>query len=224
MSVITVLSDGEHRGVLPMVSLCSLSPVQCSCEAFYEPEIINDHFEKVLPFICRDVLEFKDTSPDEIDATGKITAYSTLEDIANFVDIPKTKARLASNSTFQKLNCDNVPADGINKDWMKAKIIAGKFTRADLYEYAGHTRRTQIVKDCTLTDNTAGSPTLGKKISCNGDDFWGEQFMDEERGVCNVFNPCFVRTPTFPPARCSRAHHSRACVCITHNQHIQRLY
>jgi hypothetical protein len=222
MSVITVLSDGEHQGVLPMVSLCSLSPVQCSCEAFYEPEIINDHFEKVLPFICRETLVFKDTSPDTIDATGKITAYSTLEDILNFVDIPKTKAKLNSSS-IQNLNCDNVPADGINKDWIKAKIISGTFTRADLYEYAGHTRRTQIVKDCTLTDSTVGSPTFGKKISCNGDDFWGEQFMDEARGVCNVFNPCFVRKPTFPPRSmlactslpCLRLHHTR-------NQHIQR--
>ena len=30
-----------------MMSLCSLSPVQCTCEAFYEPEILKDHFDKV---------------------------------------------------------------------------------------------------------------------------------------------------------------------------------
>ena len=40
----------------------------------------------MLPFLCREVLVFKTTSPETLDPiTGKITNYSTLEDVMNFV-------------------------------------------------------------------------------------------------------------------------------------------
>jgi hypothetical protein len=219
--VVTVQSQSEHGGVLPMISICALSPVQCTCEAFYDPEIIGnkDHFDKVLPFLCRDVLVYKDTSPDKLDGKGKIQEYSTMEDIMNFVDKDKTIAKI-SKGGLQKLNCDGEVGsqrEGITKDWMKTKIISGQFNKADLFEYAGHSRRTQLVKDCTIVDNTGG-PASGKKIPCNGDEFWGEQFMDENRGVCNVFNPCFVRKPASPPPRSMLAYTSNPCLRVHHGQ------
>ena len=140
-----------------------------------------------------------------------------MEDVMDFVDKDKTKAKI-STGELQLLNCDGEVGsqrEGITKDWMKAKIISGKFNKADVFAYAALNRRTQIVKDCTLVDNTSG-----KKIPCVGDEFWGEQFMDGNRGVCNVFNPCFVSKPAFHPAQCSLTHQTHACVYITANQHI----
>ena len=79
--VTTSATQALHEGLLPMVSVCNLSPFQCSCEAFYDPHLMQDaHFDKVLPYLCRDVLVFKEESPDKLDPkTGERIQFSTLE-------------------------------------------------------------------------------------------------------------------------------------------------
>jgi hypothetical protein len=79
--VTTSETEALHEGLLPMVSVCNLSPLKCSCEAFYDPRLMQDaHFDKVLPYLCRDVLVFKEESPDKLDPkSGERIQISTLE-------------------------------------------------------------------------------------------------------------------------------------------------
>jgi len=79
--VTTSATEALHEGPLPMVSVCNLSPFQCSCEDFYDPRLMQDaHFDKVLPYLCRDVVVFKEESPDKLDPkSGERVQFSTLE-------------------------------------------------------------------------------------------------------------------------------------------------
>ncbi len=60
----------------------------------------------------------------------------------------------------------------------------------DVFMYAGYARRTSIVKECVIGDTETVSPTMGQKISCMGDEWWGPAWVDASYGVCHTFNPC----------------------------------
>ena len=107
MGVTTAVSEGAHSGNLPMVSVCNVSPYQCLCEAFYDPLVIKDeHFDKVIPYLCKEVLVYQDSSPDPLDPkTGKPLSSSVLEDNLKFVDKVKTKAKIEAFRT-SLLKCD----------------------------------------------------------------------------------------------------------------------
>jgi len=110
----------------------------------------------------------------------------------SFVDSTATKAKIQSGVFKLSCNCDK-PSLGITKDWIVAKIIDNTAVFTDLVLYAGHSapdKRAQTVKDCTLVDNTPGSKTLGDKVTCVDDTWWGPSFIHERHGICNVFNPC----------------------------------
>jgi hypothetical protein len=112
-----------------------------------------------------------------------------LERSVDFVDKSKTKAKILSGVFKQTIECGDTSV-GVTKGWFIQKIIANTLTKTDLYLYAGFTKRSQMIKDCTVVDSTVGSGTFGKAISCMDDTWWGPSFIDDRYGVCNVFNPC----------------------------------
>ena len=107
MGVNTAVAEGSHSGNLPMVSVCNVSPYQCLCEAFYDPVVLQDqHFDKVIPYFCKEVLAYKDSPPDDLDPkTGNPTTRGVLEDNLKFVDKIKTKARIEAFRP-SLLSCD----------------------------------------------------------------------------------------------------------------------
>ena len=43
------------------------SAVRCSCEAFYDEEVLANHFDKILPYLCFEFLVFRDMESDDSD-------------------------------------------------------------------------------------------------------------------------------------------------------------
>ena len=109
--VLIAKAEGLHNGILPMVSVCNVSPFQCSCEAFYEPELLVDaYFSTVLPYLCNDVVVYKDTSPDPLSPiTGSPLKRGALENSFEFVDMAKTKVKIEEFRP-SLLNCDKEAA------------------------------------------------------------------------------------------------------------------
>ena len=109
--VLIATAEVLHNGILPMVSVCNVSPFQCSCEAFYEPELLVDpYFSTVLPYLCNDVVVYKDTAPDPLSPiTGSPVKRGVLENSFEFVDTTKTKVKIEEFRP-SLLNCDKEAA------------------------------------------------------------------------------------------------------------------
>ena len=84
------------------------SAVRCSCEAFYDEEVLANHFDKILPYLCFEFLVFRDMESDTADPlnrspdlagvddiTGNRESYTTCEKANLMVDREKTVANIA---------------------------------------------------------------------------------------------------------------------------------
>jgi hypothetical protein len=186
-STASVVSTGSHSGDLPMVTVCNLSPVRCGCSAFYDPAVLASPaaLAAVLPFVCAPLVAFKPGAWQTIDAAGRVTAFSLLEDASQHVDLSATQARMAAFAGA--INCDSGNYTAVV---LAAALVAGRATYHDLYSYAGYSARDKLIRGCMATDSAAGSPTLGRRVPCQGDAWWARPGFDPELGACHTFNPC----------------------------------
>jgi hypothetical protein len=184
----TLSATASHAGDLPMLTVCNLSPIRCGCEAFYDPAVLADDalLAAVLPFVCAPLVAFKAGEPwDRLDASGGVSASAPLEDAAAHVDLAATRARMAAfNASF---TCDS---GGDTAAGLVARLRAGTATLRDVHAYAGYAVRDVLVRGCVVTDGDPASPTLGRRVSCLGPEWWGNATFDPRHGACHPFNPC----------------------------------
>ena len=204
--VVTLLGTAGHDGEMPQVTICQSSAVRCSCEAFYESDVLTNHFDKIVPYLCIDMLVFKDKDLDAADPlarspdlagvdekTGERVSYTTYENANRMVDRTETIAHIEGMRTSGALAAKTTVCGTENrytKSWFTKQIKSSDLSYMDLIMYAGYTRRTQILKECMTVDSEDGSPTKGQKISCMGDEWWSDMWVDENYGACHTFNPC----------------------------------
>ena len=200
--VITVLSEADHTGELPRVTVCASSPVRCSCEAFYDEEVLAANFRKVAPYLCAEVIVYQDMTTegtadevapdlagiDKVD--GSRTAFTTYEKADAMIHRELTMARIKELKESGELLLSNCDGGKYTKQWFIDKVKAADLSYMDLIMYAGYTRRTQLVKECMVVDSQDGSATYGQKVSCMNDGFWSDGWVDENYGACHTFNPC----------------------------------
>ena len=57
----TQISTDTHDGLLPMITVCNLSPIRCACQAFYDPVVLASDklVAMVLPYICSSLVAFQ---------------------------------------------------------------------------------------------------------------------------------------------------------------------
>ena len=170
-----------------MVTVCNLSPVRCGCSAFYDPSVLASDaaLAAVLPFVCSPLVAFLPSAWETLDAAGRVTAYSLLEDAARHVDLNATRARMAAFAGAISCDSGNYTAPAL-----VARLLAGRATYHDVYSYAGYALREKLVRGCMATDAAAGSPTLGRRVPCQGDEWWARPRFDPDHGACHTFNPC----------------------------------
>ena len=197
------------------------SAVRCSCEAFYDEEVLANHFDKILPYLCFEFLVFRDMESDTADPlnrspdlagvddiTGNRESYTTCEKANLMVDREKTVANIARMRAAGTLAAKTSVCGTENRytmAWFKQQVKDSDLSYMDLIMYAGYTRRTQILKECMIVDSEVGSPTFGQKVSCMGDEWWSDMWVDENYGACHTFNPCTgfpVGTPCEEDAEC----------------------
>ena len=160
-------------------------------QAFYDPIMIANHFDIVLPYVCGSVIAYKETFTGAIDAvTGKrISDRPVLEELASTeVDIEKTKQNIEAFTSNPEnlINCDNGP---YTKEYFKSQVQAaaagtGKLTTLDVINYAGYVSRARLLRFCMAPD-----PLTGEKTNCDDDHFWSPAEISENLGACHTFNP-----------------------------------
>jgi hypothetical protein len=204
----TSISTDTHNGLLPMITVCNLSksltapfparadsadpplagPIRCACEAWYDPRITSNAtlIKTVLPYLCQDVISFVDTSAwQTLDTNGNALSYTILEQAASFIDLNGIAGRMSQFSG--QINCDN---GHYTKDAIVRKVLEGTLTYVDAFAYAGYAQRTKLLRGCEVVDSTGGSVTLGQKVACMDDTWWGNVTYDIDYGACHTFNPC----------------------------------
>ena len=64
----TTISTDTHDGLLPMTTVCNLSPIRCACAAFYDPAVLASDklVALVLPYICSSLVAFQQVRPTRI--------------------------------------------------------------------------------------------------------------------------------------------------------------
>ena len=183
----SVVSVSTYSGAVPMATLCNLNPLRCGCSAFYNPAVLNSEvaFAAALPFVCSQLVSFLPSAWETLAADGTVLASVLLEDAGRYVDLNATRANMAAfNST---IDCGG---GTVTDAAVVAQLLAGKASFQSLYSYAGYADRNAFVRGCMATDTQAGSPTLGQRVSCMGDQWWGPPAIDPDHGACHTFNPC----------------------------------
>mmetsp|Transcript_30496 Transcript_30496/g.81357 ORF Transcript_30496/g.81357 Transcript_30496/m.81357 type:complete len:775 (+) Transcript_30496:410-2734(+) len=181
----TTTTTDTHDNLLPMITMCNLSPIRCGCTAFYDDAILADDtlVQKVLPFLCSSVLVFQGTQWNPQDSY-------ILENTYQYVDLGKTKQMMkAFKTTSGVLDCDVTGTDytAVN---IVARLKSKNISYAELYQYAGWSNRDRMIRGCMAIDTDSTSATVGSKVSCMGGAWWGPTFLDTEYGACQTFNPC----------------------------------
>ena len=162
-------------------------PIRCGCEAFYDPGITSNAtlVKAVLPYLCQDVINFADSAWEALDASGNVVTYTILEQAGANLNLNGISARMSQFGG--QINCDN---GAYTKDAIVRKVMAGTLTYVDAFAYAGYAQRTKLLRSCMAVDSAPGSPTLGQKVPCMDDTWWGNVTYDVDYGACHTFNPC----------------------------------
>mmetsp|Transcript_55218 Transcript_55218/g.112957 ORF Transcript_55218/g.112957 Transcript_55218/m.112957 type:complete len:921 (+) Transcript_55218:100-2862(+) len=178
----TNINSEDGDSMLPMITVCNLSPIRCGCEGFYDPEIRdNDEtLRRVLPFLCGSVLGYDESFTGDVDGSGKRVNIQILETARDRVDLTKTRNKMMAYTST--LSCDNGP---YTKRWFIDTVKSGVLTQHDLMKYAGYHDRGRIVRFCAVKDDLTG-----EKVSCMDDRFWSEPVFDDIFGACHTINPC----------------------------------
>jgi len=184
--VVRDITYSLHDGTLPMTTVCNESPIRCGCEAFYDERVRDNYLDRVLPFLCKDALVFKEAMVDPLDSvTGQRLSYTTLESLETMVDLQETRAKMRNFT--RTINCDS----GVfTKEWVLQRLVDGNLRQMDVIKYAGYTHRDDLIKECKTVDNTASSKTFGHPISCMDDRWWSPPWVDTTHGVCHTLSPC----------------------------------
>ena len=127
----------EASSKYPMITVCNSSPYNCRCEGIYDPAVVENHVEKVLPYVCLSVLVWKD-SP-----IGWMRNPSAR--LVDDVDIQKTKINMAAFTDTVK--CDN---GELTKQRFVEKIQSASLSHLDMLQYLGYTRREDLVRFCQV--------------------------------------------------------------------------
>eukprot|EP00961_Rhodomonas_salina_P203501 2745997-Rhodomonas_salina.1 len=192
----TTIVTSRRLGVemLPMITVCADNSFRCTCDAFYSDEAREQHFHKVLPYICSSLVVLNHDRFPNVDAFLDFRNFTTLEEAATYVDVHLTKLKMVNFSKAQ--SCDN----GMNtRDWFlgrlrnsipqdlngtAAPINNTEVSFDEMLRYAGYHEREQLVRRCETVDFS------GRQTSCMSDRYWSQPIMDPERGVCHTLNPC----------------------------------
>jgi hypothetical protein len=174
--VATSIRIESGKSTFPMLTVCNMSPYRCACQGLYDEDIIQNHLESVLPYLCSSVVAWRE------DATAWATGagMSATEMIRN-VDMERTRSNAAKFSGT--INCDN----GIytQKEFV-TKVKLKAMSKFDLMGYLGYHHREYLVRFCRSPSNNASR----KADNCDNDDFWSPAQYDVAHGVCYTFNPC----------------------------------
>uniref|UniRef100_A0A7S0EM62 Uncharacterized protein n=1 Tax=Hanusia phi TaxID=3032 RepID=A0A7S0EM62_9CRYP len=178
----TSFGQDSHAGILPMMTVCNLSPIRCGCSGFYDPSLVNNQqlFPMILPFICSNAVVYSDAN---YNADSSSTA--TMEDSKKYVDVILTAQSMTNFS--EKLGCG---LDGYTDTWFVNAVQSGILQYHELIKYAGYMDRSKLLRKCMAIDADPTSKTSGKKVSCMDDSWWGPPKIDENYGACHTFNPC----------------------------------
>ena len=177
-----------HGPLLPMVTVCNIAPIRCSCSAFYDPRLLaSPAWTSVIPYICGSALVMKNTTWEPVDAKGNAKSYDILEDAIKYVDLELTKAQMLAYPASSKLSCATA---NYTDDAIVERIITNSLRAQDLYGYAGYSDRTRILRGCMAVDTNPSSATAGQKVSCADDTWWSAPTYDPAYGACHTFNPC----------------------------------
>jgi len=185
--VATTIATEEGSSTMPMVTVCNSSPLRCACEAFYDPIMVDQHFDLVLPYVCAGVIAYKSTFSGSVDAsTGKRPAdRPVLEELATSeVDREQTKINMAAfaSDPANLIQCSN---GAYTKDSFMAMIVQkGTLTTLDLINYAGYVDRRSLLRFCMAPD-----AMTGEAVNCDDDAFWSPPEISEDLGACHTFNP-----------------------------------
>mmetsp|Transcript_32950 Transcript_32950/g.51389 ORF Transcript_32950/g.51389 Transcript_32950/m.51389 type:complete len:725 (+) Transcript_32950:250-2424(+) len=182
--IVTNVNFEDASNVLPMMTICNVSPLRCACEAFYDADLINndDHLKKIVPYACNEVVAYQEAQTFTVDANNKRTSYDVLERVDQKIDYARTRQLMLAFPDSRKLSCDN---GDYTKDWVKAQVQAGSMSQFDLLQYAGYGDRGRLIRFCKHTD-----PETGDKASCMGDEYWSNPFFTASMGACHTLNPC----------------------------------
>ena len=166
---------------------CFPGPIRCACEAFYDPRVIANEtlVRAILPYLCQEVISFLDSSWVPLDSNANVLNYTILEQAITFLNFTEVTSKMSQFSS--RLNCDN---GAYTKNAIVAKILAGTLTYVDVFAYAGYAQRSKLIRSCMAVDSSPKSPTLGQKVPCMDDAWWGNVTYDVDYGACHTFNPC----------------------------------
>ena len=128
----TSIEVRQHDGLMPMVTICSQSPIRCGCEAFYHPDVLSNTTlaAAFFPYICAPLISYTGAATADAAAAPAVDAAATIRNMAVFSGA---------------IDCDR---DGHTAAALVRRARDGALTLQDLYAYAGQ----RLAHQCLLTD------------------------------------------------------------------------
>ena len=143
----------------------------------------EEYFDAVLPFLCSSVLVMNENYTSSSHSNERrISEERLLLERWPMQNIDRAATRLRMANFKDKATCGH---GMYTKDRFISQVKQRAMTQLDLLNYAGYTRRYDLVRFCTFTD-----PMNGLKRSCANDSFWSPPSYDDQFGVCHSLNPC----------------------------------